>query len=41
MFKLYQFIADSITFRPRSMFLTDIDANKEKLTEDMLCPNTR
>lgn len=31
MFNLDKFIADSVTFRPVSMFVADIDANKEKL----------
>ena len=41
MFNLGKFISGSVTFHPGSMFLTDIDASKEKLTDDMLCPNTR
>ena len=32
MFNLYKFIADSVTFRPSSMFEADIKANAEKLT---------
>lgn len=35
MFNLDKFIADSVTFRPVSMFAADIDANKEKLTEEI------
>ena len=35
MFNLDKFIADSVTFRPESMFATDIEANKEKLTEEI------
>lgn len=35
MFNLDKFIADSVTFRPQSMFLPDIEANKEKLTEEI------
>jgi FlaA1/EpsC-like NDP-sugar epimerase len=35
MFNLDKFIADSVTFRPRSMFAADIEANKEKLTEEI------
>ena len=35
MFNLDKFIADSVTFRPVSMFATDIEANKEKLTEEI------
>lgn len=30
MFNLDKFIADSVTFRPVSMFAPDIEANKEK-----------
>lgn len=33
MFNLDKFIADSVTFRPVSMFAADIEANKQKLTE--------
>lgn len=29
------FISDSVTFRPRSMFLPDINANRERLTEEI------
>lgn len=32
MFNLDKFIADSVTFRPVSMFAPDIEANKETLT---------
>lgn len=35
MFNLNKFIADSVTFRPVSMFADDIDANKDKLTEEI------
>ncbi len=35
MFNLDKFIADSVTFRSVSMFVPDIDANKEKLTEEI------
>lgn len=35
MFNLDKFIADSVTFRPVSMFALDIEANKEKLTLKM------
>ena len=35
MFNLDKFIADSVTFRPVSMFAPDIEANKEKLTEEI------
>ena len=35
MFNLDKFIADSVTFRPISMFAADIEANKEKLTEEI------
>lgn len=35
MFNLDKFIADSVTFRPVSMFALDIEANKEKLTEEI------
>ena len=35
MFNLDKFIADSVTFRPTSMFAADIEANKEKLTEEI------
>lgn len=35
MFNLDKFIADSVTFRPVSMFAADIMANKEKLTEEI------
>ena len=33
MFNLDKFIADSVTFRPVSMFATDIEANKNGLAE--------
>ena len=35
MFNLDKFISDSVTFRPESMFAPDIEANKEKLTEEI------
>ena len=35
MFNLYKFIADSVTFRPSSMFEADIQANAEKLTREI------
>ena len=35
MFNLDKFISDSVTFRPISMFAADIEANKEKLTEEI------
>ena len=35
MFNLNQFIADSVTFRSESMFAADIEANKEKLTQEI------
>ena len=35
MFNLDKFIADSVTFRPVSMFASDIEANKEKLTQEI------
>ena len=35
MFNLDKFIADSVTFRPVSMFAADIEANKEQLTEEI------
>ena len=35
MFNLDKFIADSVTFRPVSMFAADIEANKEKLTKEI------
>ena len=35
MFNLDKFISDSVTFRPRSMFLPDIEANREKLTQEI------
>ena len=35
MFNLDKFIADSVTFRPVSMFAADIEANKEKLTQEI------
>lgn len=38
MFNLDKFIADSVTFRPVSMFEPDIQANKEVLTREMKGP---
>ena len=35
MFNLDKFIADSVTFRPSSMFESDIQANAEKLTQEI------
>ena len=35
MFNLDKFISDSVTFRPVSMFTQDIEANKEKLTQEI------
>ena len=35
MFNLDKFISDSVTFRLRSMFLPDIQANREKLTQEI------
>ena len=35
MFNLDRFIADSVTFRPVSMFAADIEANKETLTQEI------
>ena len=35
MFNLEKFIADSVTFRPSSMFENDIQANAEKLTQEI------
>ena len=35
MFNLDKFISESVTFRPRSMFLPDIEANKEALTREI------
>ncbi len=35
MFNLDKFISDSVTFRPVSMFASDIKANKEKLTREI------
>lgn len=37
MFSLDKFIADSVTFRPVSMFANDIEANKEILTAEIKC----
>ena len=35
MFNLYKFIADSVTFRPSSMFEADIKVNAEKLAQEI------
>ena len=35
MFNLEKFIADSVTFRPVSLFAADIEANKKKLTAEI------
>ena len=35
MFNLDKFISDSVTFRPESMFKGDIEANAEKLTQEI------
>ncbi len=35
MFNLEKFIADSVTFRPQSMFMEDIEANKETLIREI------
>ena len=35
MFNLEKFIADSVTFRPISMFAPDIETNKDKLTQEI------
>ncbi len=35
MFNLTKFISSSVTFRPVSMFAPDIEANKEKLTQEI------
>ena len=35
MFNLDKFISDSVTFRQVSMFSEDIEANKDKLTEEI------
>ena len=35
MFNLDKFIADSVTYRPESMFAADIEANKETLTREI------
>ena len=35
MFNLEKFISDNVTFRPVSMFAADIEANKEKLAEEI------
>ena len=35
MFNLDKFIADNVTFRPQSMFLKDIESNRETLTREI------
>ena len=35
MFNLFKFISDSVTYRESSMFASDIEANKEKLTTEI------
>ena len=35
MFNLYKFIADSVVFRPSSMFETDIKTNADELTHEI------
>jgi len=35
MFNLDKFISDSVTFRPVSMFVQDIEANNETLTREI------
>ena len=35
MFNLDKFISESVTFRPVSLFVPDIEANKEKLTQEI------
>lgn len=35
MFNLNKFIADSVTFRPVSMFAADIEANKDRLSAEI------
>lgn len=35
MFNLDKFIADSVTFRPASMFAADIEANKDRLSAEI------
>lgn len=35
MFNLGKFISENVTFRPKSMFLADIEANKEQLTKEI------
>ena len=35
MFNLDKFISDSVTFRPVSMFAPDIEANRERLTQEI------
>ena len=35
MFNLDKFISDSVTFRPKSMFQGDVEANAERLTQEI------
>ena len=35
MFNLSKFISENVTFRPKSMFLADIEANKEQLSKEI------
>lgn len=35
MFNIYKFISESVTKRPQSLFAADIEANKERLTEEI------
>ena len=35
MFNLDKFISSSVTFRPVSMFAPDIEANRDKLTQEI------
>ena len=35
MFNLDKFIADSVTFRPVSMFAADMEANRETLSREI------
>lgn len=35
MFNLSKFISENVTFRPKSMFLADIEANKEQLSREI------
>ena len=40
MFNLDKFIADSVTFRPSSMFKEDIRVNADKLTQEIKGKNS-